>query len=99
MDKNKRKTSGEEGAQPPPPLARSPYRPLSLRRRQALPAEPRSAVERPAANSRFTASPATVAAALARRGAGPDGAALAWGRDRDRDGDAATDGAQDPLGK
>ncbi|HET9771740.1 MAG TPA: hypothetical protein VFS16_12690, partial [Acidimicrobiia bacterium] len=73
MDTNKPQTSDEEGAQPPPLLARSPYRPLSLRRRQALPAEPQPAVERPRTNPVFNASPSTVAAALAKSGPGADG--------------------------
>ena len=80
MDTNRPQTSDEEGAQPPPLLARSPYRPLSRRRRQAMPAEPRPAVERPAASSVFNASPETIAAALAKGTAAPDGAALTWRR-------------------
>jgi hypothetical protein len=81
MDVNKPKTSDEEGAQPPALLAGSPYRPLSRRRRQALSGEPRSAVERPAASVVFTASPATIAAAVAKNGVGPEpAAAFVWPR-------------------
>lgn len=91
MDIDKPQTSDEEGAQPPARLAGSPYRPVSRRRRQALLAEQRSAVERPAASSVFTVSPTTVAAAVAKSGADPDPAAFVWRRD----GAAASD----PPGK
>ena len=64
---------------PPPALpARSPFRPLSRRRRQARPPEPPAAVERPSTNMVFDASPTTIAAALAKAGASPDDASLAW---------------------
>ena len=79
MDTNKPQTSDEEGAQPPPLLARSPYRPLSLRRRQAMPADPQPAVARPRADTVVTVSPTTVAAALANR-SGSNETALVWGR-------------------
>lgn len=91
MDTNKPQTSDEEGS-PPPLVARSPYRPLSLRRRQAMPAAPQPAVKRPKADTVFTVSPNTVAAALAKRGA-PNETALVWGRSADGD------GAEDPSGK
>lgn len=80
MDTNKPQTSDEEGAPPPPLLARTPFRPLSRRRRQALPPDPQPAVERPTTSTVFNASPNTVAAALAGQGAAPDGAALTWAR-------------------
>lgn len=93
MDTDKPQTSDEEGAQPPPLLlARSPYRPLSLRRRQAMPAAPQPAVKRPKADTVFAVSPNTVAAALANRGASGE-QALVWGRSGDGD------GAEDPSGK
>jgi hypothetical protein len=81
MDTNKPQTSDEEGAPPPALPAGSPYRPLSRRRRQALPAERRSAVERPAASAVFTASPTTIAAAVAKSGADHEPAAFVWRRD------------------
>jgi hypothetical protein len=90
MDTNKPQTSDEEGAQPPPLLARSPYRPLSLRRRQARPADPQPAVARPKADTVFTVSPNTVAAALANRN-GPNETALVWGR-------GGADGAAEATG-
>lgn len=92
MDTNKPQTSDEEGSQLPPLVARSPYRPLSLRRRQAMPAAPQPAVKRPKADAVFTVSPNTVAAALANRGASSE-TALVWGRS------AGGDGAEEPSGK
>lgn len=85
MDKqNKPQTSDEEAAQPaaaPTLSARSPYRPLSRRRRQDQPVEPEAQVERPHTTMRFDASPTTLAAALAKTGASPDEVIrLAWGR-------------------
>jgi hypothetical protein len=81
----KPQTSEEEEApappavEPSPPLpARSPFRPLSLRRRQARLPEPPPAVERPSTSLVFDASPTTLAAALAKAGAAPDEASLAW---------------------
>jgi hypothetical protein len=74
----------EEVAAPPVPApspslqARSPFRPLSSRRRQAQVAEPPPAVERPSTSLVFDASPTTVAAALAKAGASPDEPSLAW---------------------
>jgi hypothetical protein len=104
MDTNKPQTSDEEGAQPPPLLARSPYRPLSLRRRQAMPAALRPAVERPRADTVFTVSPNTIGAALAKRGTSNE-TALLWGRSSDTAGAAGNpstaraDAAEDPSGK
>jgi hypothetical protein len=104
MDTNKPQTSDEEGAQPPALLARSPYRPLSLRRRQAMPADPRPAVERPKADTVFTVSPNTIGAALTKRDASYE-TALIWGRSADT-GEAAgnasagrADAAEGPSGK
>lgn len=89
MDTNKPQTSDDEGAQPPPLLARSPYRPLSRQRRQAQPAEPQSAVERPTVSLIFKASPNTIAAARAKTGVTPDETTLAW---RKADGTDSKDG-------
>ena len=91
MDINRPQTSDDEGAQPPPLLARSPYRPLSRQRRQAQPVQTQSAVERPTTGAVFTASPSTIAAARARTGASPEATTLAWRRGRGLDPDA--DGA------
>ncbi len=88
MDTNKPQTSDDEGAQPPPLLARSPYRPLSRRRREAQPVAAQSAVERPTASFVFTASPNTIAAALAITGVAPYETTLAWGKGNDPDSDA-----------
>jgi hypothetical protein len=92
MDTNRPQTSDDEGAQPPPLPARSPYRPLSRQRRQAQPVQAQSAVERPTTGAVFTASPNTIAAARARTGAAPDETTLAWrrtdGRDPEVDGGA-----------
>jgi hypothetical protein len=93
MDTNKPQTSDEEGAQPPPLLARSPYRPMSLRRRQAMPAAPQPAVQRPMTGSVFNASPNTIAAVLANTGASPDGLALVWDRRVAAEPAAEADGA------
>jgi hypothetical protein len=80
MDTDKPQTSDEEGAQPPLLPARSPYRPLSLRRRQAMPAVPQPAVGRPVTRSVFNASPNTIAAALGIVPSG-DEATLTWRAD------------------
>ena len=85
MDINRPQTSDDEGAQPPPLLARSPYRPLSRQRRQEQPVQAQPAVERPTTGAVFTASPNTIAAARARTGAAPDETTLAWRRARPRD--------------
>ena len=91
MDTNKPQTSDDEGAQPPPLLARSPYRPLSRQRRQAQPVETQSAVERPTTGAIFTVSPLTIAAARARTGVSPEETTLAWRRAHG--GDPEVDGA------
>jgi hypothetical protein len=78
--------------------ARSPFRPLSLRRRQAQVPAPPAAVERASTSLVFDASPTTLAAALAKAGASPDEQSLAWRSshesdddvDVDEDGDAGT---------
>ena len=81
----------EEESAPPVPApspslpARNPLRPLSLRRRQAQVAERPAAVERPSTSLVFDASPTTVAAALAKAGASPDEASLAWRSSPDSD--------------
>ncbi len=90
---NKPQTDEEEVPAPPvtapsPALpARSPFRPLSRRRRQAQLPEPPAAVERPGTNMVFDASPTTIAAALAKAGAPSDESSLAWrpGDDSDVD--------------
>jgi hypothetical protein len=91
---NKPQTSDEEGVPAPPAPApspalpaRSPFRPLSRRRRQARLPEPPAAVERPSTNLVFDASPTTLAAALAKAGAPSDESSLAWrpGDDSDVD--------------
>ena len=86
MDASKKRPASEEEVAPAAPLpapspslqARNPFRPLSRRRRQAQPPEPPAAVERPDTSLLFDASPTTVAAALAKAGAGPDDGSLAW---------------------
>ena len=86
MDKQNKphQTSEEEvtPAAPPAPLqARSPYRPLSRRRRQEQVVEPPPAVERPSVSMTFDASPTKISAALARAGASPDEPVLVWKAD------------------
>jgi hypothetical protein len=86
---NKPQQTSEEEAPPTPPpaplqaplQARSPYRPLSLRKRQEQVIEPPPAVERPVASARFDASPTKISAALAKAGAAPEETALAWSAD------------------
>ena len=80
---NKPQISDEGAAEPaaaaPTLQARSPYRPLSLRRRQEQVVGPESQVERPTTRTKFNASPTTIVAALARSGASPDETArLSW---------------------
>lgn len=79
---NKPQQTSEEDAPPAPPpaplQARSPYRPLSRRKRQEQVVEAPPAVERPVSNSRFDASPTRISAALAKAGASPEDTALAW---------------------
>jgi hypothetical protein len=74
-------TSGEEVTPAPPPAplqARSPYRPLSRRRRQDQVVEPPPAVERPSVSMTFDASPTRINAALAKAGASPEDPVLIW---------------------
>jgi hypothetical protein len=89
----------EEAPAPPAPApspslpARSPFRPLSRRRRQGQVVEPPSAVERPSTSLVFDASPTTVASALAKAGASPDEPSLAWPTGPDADAEIEEDGA------
>ena len=77
---------------PSPTLqARSPFRPLSLRRRQAQVPELPAAVERPSTALIFDASPTRVAAALAKAGASPEEASLAWRKGQDSDPEPAVE--------
>jgi len=95
---NKPQTSDEEELPAPPvpapspaPPARSPFRPLSRRRRQAQLPEPPAAVERPSTSTVFDASPTTIAAALAKAGAPSDESPLVWRPGEvDEDGEAGT---------
>jgi len=97
VDTPKKPQVSEEEEAPAPPVpdpspslqARSPFRPLSRRRRQAQTPEPPSAVERPSTSLVFDASPTTVAAALAKTGTSPAEPSLAWpaGQDPDPDPD------------
>lgn len=97
MDTPKKPQTSDEQEVPAPPgpapspalPARSPFRPLSLRRRQAQLPEPPPVVERPGTNMVFDASPTTIAAALAKAGAPSEEAALAWRPSGDSDGDVA----------
>jgi hypothetical protein len=95
---NKPQTSDEEEVPalpvtaPSPALpARSPFRPLSRRRRQAQVHEPPAAVERPGTNTVFDASPTTIAAALAKAGAPSEETSLVW-----RPGDDSETGTASP---
>jgi hypothetical protein len=91
----------EEAAAPPVPApspprpASSPFRPLSRRRRQAQLPEPPPAVERPSTSLVFDASPTTVAAALAKAGASPEDASLAWRAGREREVHVEREGQSD----
>ena len=84
MDTPKKPQASEEDEAPaspapsPPLQARSPFRPLSRRRRQAQAAEPPAVVERPSTSLVFDASPTTAAAALAKAGASPAESSLVW---------------------
>jgi hypothetical protein len=84
---NKPQQTSEEEAPPAPPpaplQARSPYRPLSRRKRQEQAVEAPPAVERPVASARFDASPTKISAALAKAGASPEETVLAWTADGD----------------
>jgi hypothetical protein len=92
---NKPQTSDEEAAQAPPAPtlpARSPYRPLSRRRRQEQLVEPEAQVERPVTTTKFDASPTTIAAALAKTGTSPDEVTrLSWARTAPEETDEATE--------
>lgn len=92
VDTNRPQTSDEEGAQPPPLLARSPYRPLSLRRRQELEGEPQSRVARSTTRLLFDASPTTISAALAKAKAAPEDPTLVWGKSAEAPADDAQAG-------
>jgi hypothetical protein len=78
---NKPQQTSEEEVTPAAPAgqlqARSPYRPLSRRKRQDQIPEAPPAVERPTTTMKFDASPTTVSAALARVGAAEE-PVLAW---------------------
>ena len=83
MDKpNKRQQTSEDEVTPDVPVAplhaRSPYRPLSRRKRQEQAVQPVPAVERPVAADRFDASPTRISAALAKKGALPEESVLVW---------------------
>jgi hypothetical protein len=86
VDTPKKPQTSDQEEVPAPPVpaptpalpAGSPFRPLSRRRRQAQVPHPPPAVERPTASLIFDASPTTVAAALAKAGASPEEASLAW---------------------
>ena len=86
MDTPKKPQRSEEEEVPAPPVpdpspslqARSPFRPMSLRRRQGQLPEPPAAVERPSTSLLFDASPTTLSAALAKAGASPDEGSLTW---------------------
>ena len=99
MDTPKKPQASEEDeapAQPAPPPApslqtRNPFRPLSRRRRQVQIPEPPAAVERPSTSLVFDASPTTLAAALAKAGASPAEASLAWRGSQDSDPDLAVE--------
>jgi hypothetical protein len=99
VDTPKKPQASEEDEAMAPPVpapspslqARSPFRPLSLRRRQAQVAEPPSAVERPSTGLVFDASPTTVAAALASAGASPAESSLAWRGGQDSDPEVAVE--------
>ena len=86
VDTPKKPQTSDEQEVPAPPAptqspalpARSPFRPVSRRRRQAQLPEPPAAVERPGTNMVFDASPTTIAAALAKAGAPSAELSLAW---------------------
>ena len=104
MDTPKKPQRSDEQEVPDTPVpaaspalpARSPFLPLSRRRRHAQVAEPPPAVERPSTSVVFDASPTTVAAALAKAGATPEEQSLAWRPGRDSDGEIAIEEDDDP---
>jgi hypothetical protein len=79
---NKPQQTSEEEVTPEAPVAplqaRSPYRPLSRRKRQEQIVEPPPAVERPSISQRFDASPTRISAALAKAGAPEQEPVLVW---------------------
>jgi hypothetical protein len=79
---NKPQQTSEEEVVPEAPVAplqaRSPYRPLSRRKRQEQIVEPPPAVERPVATDRFDASPTKISAALAKKGVLPEESVIVW---------------------
>lgn len=83
MDKQNKPQQTSEGEVTPeapagPLQARSPYRPLSRRKRQEQVVEPPPAVERPNTSLRFDASPTRISAALAKTGTSQDEFVLVW---------------------
>lgn len=106
MDTPKKPQTSDEEEVPAPPVtapspalpARSPFRPLSRRQRQAQLPEPPPAVERPSTSLVFDASPTTIAAALAKAGASPDEPSLAWRPGDNSDVDVEGEGEEDGEG-
>jgi hypothetical protein len=86
VDTPKKPQASEEEEAPAPPVpapsprlpARNPFRPLSLRRRQAQAPEPPPVVERPSTSLVFDASPTTLSGALAKAGASSADSSLNW---------------------
>jgi hypothetical protein len=83
VDKQNKPQQTSEGEVTPeapagPLQARSPYRPLSRRKRQEQVVEPPPAVERPNTSLRFDASPTRISAALAKQGASSEESVLVW---------------------
>jgi hypothetical protein len=78
---NKPQQTSEEEVTPDAPAgplqARSPYRPLSRRKRQDQVVEP-PAVERPSVSLRFDVSPTRISAVLAKAGTSQDETVLVW---------------------
>jgi hypothetical protein len=107
VDTPKKPQTSDEEEVPAPPApapspalpARSPFRPLSLRRRQAQLPEPPPAVERPSTSLVFDASPTTIAAALAKTGASPDDVSLAWRPGHDSEVDVDVEVEVDEAGE
>ena len=99
MDKqNKQQQTSEEEVTPaaPPAVlqARSPYRPLSRRRRQEQVPETPPAVERPSVSMTFDASPTKLSAALAKAGASREESVLVWKGARPEGAPAAAAGSE-----
>ena len=86
VDTPKKRQASNEDEVPAPPApapspalpARSPFRPVSRRRRQAQLPDPPAVIERPGTNRIFDASPTTIAATLAKAGAPSAESSLAW---------------------